>query len=170
MLCKNIQDQERPVHDFTFQFMLQIVHLGRRKLIVTDDPCRIHGIHQRTNLLDLSFANVRTRMNRFPVLYYFSYRYCPCCMCQLLQFFQRFVRILVLVYLNPYQNNPFFYLTEIFHRYSFLTMMFFYYSIAFSFGGGVNAKKGGTPLPKQKTFPASKWIRRFLFLILLSSV
>ena len=66
---KNIQNQQRPVHHLAFQLLLQIIHLGRGQLIVTDDAVGVKHIKHLPDFFDLSPADIRSRMNAFSFLH-----------------------------------------------------------------------------------------------------
>ena len=132
MFCKNVKDQKSSVHYLTFQLMLQIVHLCRGKFIVTDNSCSIRGQHKSTYLLDLSFANISSRMYSLTVLDNFSHCLGSGSICKLLQFIQGFFHIVVLVQLNANQNHLLLYFFNIFHKSSFRIihkLTFSYFSI-----------------------------------------
>ena len=105
---KNIQNDQRTVHDFAVQLFLQIIKLCRRKLVIADNAGRSQFLHQKGDLLDLSFSDISARVDLFTILDHPSDHQCPGCLTKLCKFIQRFFHIFRKTLLNADQDHPLF--------------------------------------------------------------
>ena len=90
------------------QLFLQIIKLCRRKLVIADNAGRSQFLHQKGDLLDLSFSDIGARVDLFTILDHPSDHQCPGCLTKLCKFIQRFFHIFRKTLLNADQDHPLF--------------------------------------------------------------
>ena len=114
-LRKNVKDQQGTIHNLALQLPLQIIHLGRRKLIVTDHTIGIQGIEKTFYLFDLAFSDIGARMYGLTILNDPACNRRTCRSRKFSKLIQGFLHVIPPICLDTDQDNPVLYFLKIFH-------------------------------------------------------